>query len=169
MQKQFRRFSNELLQNMSIEKDIKQKHFKNPYHKVTVNMMYTNGWLVNKYSKILKPYNLTDQQFKVLKILRVSYPQPCTVNYIIEGMIDRMSNVSRLVDKLVAKNLVLKVKSTYDLRSVNIILTDKGKSMIEELIILIKEYENSFFGLEEDEIKKLNNFLEKLRKNNINS
>lgn len=168
-QKQSCGLPNELLQNMSIEKDIKQKSFKNPYHKVAVNMMYTNGWLINKYSKILKPYNLTEQQFKVLKILRVCYPQPCTVNYIVEGMIDKMSNVSRLVDKLVTKKLVLKVKSNFDLRSVNIILTDKGKSMIEELTILIKEYENSFFGLEEDEIYLLNNFLEKLRKNSVNN
>jgi DNA-binding MarR family transcriptional regulator len=148
---------------MSIEKEIKQRNFRNPYHKVTVNMMYTNGWLVNKYAKILKPYNLTDQQFKVLKILRECYPQTCTVNYIIEGMIDKMSNVSRLVDKLVAKDLAIRVKSVFDLRSVNILLTEKGKLLIEELIIMVNDYENSFFGLEESEIILLNKFLEKLR------
>jgi DNA-binding MarR family transcriptional regulator len=148
---------------MSIEKEIKQKTFRNPYHKVTVNMMYTNGWLVNKYAKILKPYNLTDQQFKVLKILRECFPHPCSVNFIIEGMIDKMSNVSRLVDKLVAKKLAIRVKSVYDLRSVNVILTEKGKLLIEELNVLVNDYENSFFGLEESEIILLNNFLEKLR------
>jgi DNA-binding MarR family transcriptional regulator len=147
---------------MSIEKDIKQKKFKNPYHRVTVNMMYTNGWLINKHSKILKPYNLTEQQFKVLKILLENYSQACSVNFIIERMIDKMSNVSRLVDKLVIKKLVIKVKSNYDLRSVNIILTEKGKNMVEELITIINNYEEFFYGLEESEINLLNKLLEKL-------
>jgi DNA-binding MarR family transcriptional regulator len=149
---------------MSIEKEINQKKFRNPYHKVTVNMMYTTGWLINKYSKILKPFNLTDQQFKVLKILRECYPHPCTVNYIIGCMIDKMSNVSRLIDKLIDKELVIKVKSTYDLRSVNVRLTEKGKLRIEELIVLIDNYESSFFGLEEKEINLLNMLLQKMKK-----
>ncbi len=150
---------------MSIEKDINQKKFRNPYHKVTINMMYTNSWLINKYAKILRPYNLTDQQFKVLKILRENHPQACSVNYIIEGMVDKMSNVSRLVDKLVAKKLVTKVKSTFDLRSVNVVLTEKGKFIIEELLIVVDDYENSFFGLEVSEIFLLNKFFEKLKSN----
>ena len=110
---------------MSIERDIKQKKFKNPYNKVTVNVMFTTAWILNKYAKILKPYNLTEQQYNVLKILRECYPKPANVNYILEGMIDKMSNASRLVDKLVLKNLVKKVKSKYDLRSVDILLTEK--------------------------------------------
>jgi DNA-binding MarR family transcriptional regulator len=148
---------------MSIEKEINQKNFRNPYHKVTVNMMYTTGWLINKYSKILRPYNLTDQQFKVLKILRECHPHPCTVNDIIGGMIDKMSNVSRLIDKLIAKKLVIKVKSTHDLRSVNVILTEKGKLRIEELSVMVNDYENSFFGLEETEINLLNKLLQKMK------
>ena len=149
---------------MSIEKEINQKKFKNSFHKVTVNMMFTNNWLAQKYSKILNPYNLTDQQFRVLKILRENHPHACTINFIIEGMIDKMSNVSRLVNKLIAKKLVIKVKSPFDLRSVNILLTEKGKLMIDELTVLINEYENSFFGLEEKEINILNELLEKWRK-----
>jgi DNA-binding MarR family transcriptional regulator len=148
---------------MSIEKEINQKKFRNSFHKVTVNMMFTNGWLAHKYSKILSPYNLTAQQFKVLKILRENQPHACTINFIIEGMVDKMSNVSRLVDKLIAKKLVIKVKSSFDSRSVNILLTENGKLMIDELIVMIKDYENSFFGLEENEINTLNELLEKLR------
>ncbi len=150
---------------MSIEKDIKQKNFNNPYHKLTVNMMYTNGWLINRYAKILKPYHLTEQQFNVLKILRESYPRVATINYILEGMFDKMSNASRLVDKLVAKELVQKIKSTYDLRSVDVILTEKGIELMDELSIIINEYELSFLGLEEQELYLLNNLLDRLRKN----
>ena len=149
---------------MSIEKDIKQTTFNNPFHKLIVNLMYTKGWILNKYAKILKPYNLTEQQFKVLKILQECYPQACTVNYIIEGMTDKMSNVSRLVDKLVAKKLAVKVKSIYDLRSVNIVLTEKGKQLTEELNKITEEYENSFFGLEEAENNLLKTLLERLTK-----
>jgi DNA-binding MarR family transcriptional regulator len=149
---------------MSIEKDIKQKKFKNPYNKVTVNIMFTTGWLMNKYSKILKPFNLSEQQYNVLKILQESHPQPVTVNHIIKCMIDKMSNASRLVDKLVAKDLVKKVKSIYDLRSVNVLLTEKGLILVKELTIVINDFENSLTGLTIEEVDKLFLLLSKLRK-----
>ncbi|MEY4539485.1 MAG: hypothetical protein RLZZ306_1242 [Bacteroidota bacterium] len=148
---------------MSIEKEIKQKSFKNPYNKLTVNVMFTTGWLLNKYAKILKPYNLTEQQYNVLKILRECYPKSANVNFILERMLDKMSNASRLVDKLVSKKLVKKVKSIFDLRSVDIILTEKGIKLMDELTLIITEYESSLYGLDEKEIKLLNSLLEKLR------
>ena len=150
---------------MSIEKDIKQKKFNNPYNKLTVNVMFTSGWLLREYAKILKPYNLTEQQYNVLKTLRESHPQAATVNYILEGMIDKMSNASRLVDKLVSKELVQKVRSNYDLRSVDILLTEKGIALLNELSIVMNEYDNSSCGLSESEISLLNTLLEKLRNN----
>ena len=148
---------------MSIEKDIKQEKFKNPYNKVTVNVMFTTVWILNKYAKILKPYNLTEQQYNVLKILRECYPQSANVNYILEGMIDKMSNVSRLVDKLVLKNLVKKVKSKYDLRSVDILLTDKGINLVNEISTIMENYEKSQHGLDDKEVYLLDYLLEKLR------
>ena len=148
---------------MSIEKDIKQEKFKNPYNKVTVNVMFTTVWILSKYAKILKPYNLTEQQYNVLKILRVCYPQSANVNYILEGMIDKMSNVSRLVDKLVLKNLIKKVKSKYDLRSVDILVTVKGINLVNEISIIMENYENSQYGLDDKEVYLLNSLLEKLR------
>lgn len=150
---------------MSIEKDIKQKKFNNPYNKLTVNVMFTSGWLLREYAKILKPYNLTEQQYNVLKTLRESHPQAATVNYILEGMIDKMSNASRLVDKLVSKELIKKVRSNQDLRSVDILLTKKGITLLNELTIVMNEYDNSFCGLSESEISLLNTLLEKLRNN----
>ena len=148
---------------MSIENDIKQKTFKNLYNKVTVNIMFTSGWLTNSYAKILKPYNLTEQQYNVLEILQKCYPQVATVNYIIEGMIERMSNASRLVDKLVLKGLVEKVKSKYDLRSVDVILTEKGITLLDKLSKVIYEHEISTHTLDDNEINILNALLEKLK------
>jgi DNA-binding MarR family transcriptional regulator len=149
---------------MSIEKDIKQKSFQNPYNKLTVNLMYTNGWLMNQYAKILKPYNLTEQQCYVLKILRDNYPQSVTINHIIENMIDEMSNVSRLVDKLITKKLVVKEKSIYDLRSLDVKLTEKGVTFFDELTEQIIQWEESFFGANESDLQLLNDLLIRLRK-----
>lgn len=154
---------------MPIEKDIKQSSFNNPYHKLTVNLMYTNGWLNNQYAKILKPYHITEPQYNVLKILNQIYPQSASINFIIERMLDKMSNVSRLVDKLIAKQLVIKVKSTQDLRSVNVAITANGLILLKELDDKIIESETNFMGLDESEIEFLNNLLEKTRnKNDIN-
>jgi DNA-binding MarR family transcriptional regulator len=148
---------------MSIEKDIKQKTFKNPYNKLTVNLMYTNGWLTNQYAKILKPYNLTEQQSYVLKILRDNYPQSVTVNYIIENMIDEMSNVSRLVDKLIAKKLVVKEKSIHDLRSLDVKLTEAGVVFFDEMSEKVVKWEESFFEANESDLRLLNSLLIRLR------
>jgi DNA-binding MarR family transcriptional regulator len=148
---------------MSIEKDIKQKTFKNPYNKLTVNLMYTNSWLMNQYAKILKPYNLTEQQSYVLKILRDNYPQAVTVNYIIENMIDEMSNASRLVDKLIAKKLVVKEKSIYDLRSLDVKLTETGVAFYDEMSEQILKWEKSFFEANESDLQLLNDLLTRLR------
>jgi DNA-binding MarR family transcriptional regulator len=148
---------------MPLEKDIKQKSFKNPYNKLTVNLMYTNGWLTNRYAQILKPYKLSQPQYNVLKILHQIYPQPASINFIIERMVDKMSNVSRLVDKLITKQLVIKVKSTEDLRSVNVALTAKGVILLKELSSKIVESEINFIGLNEAETDLLNSLLEKTR------
>lgn len=131
--------------------------------------MYTNGWLNNQYAKILKPYNISEPQYNVLKILNQIYPQSASINFIMERMLDKMSNVSRLVDKLIAKQLVIKVKSTQDLRSVNVAITANGLILLKELDDKIIESETNFIGLNESEIELLNYLLEKTRhKNDIN-
>jgi DNA-binding MarR family transcriptional regulator len=150
---------------MTIEKDIKQKSFKNPYNKLTVNLMYTNGWLTNQYAQILKPYKLSTPQYNVLRILNHIHPQPANINFIIERMVDKMSNVSRLVDKLIAKQLVIKVKSTHDLRAVNVALTANGLLLLKELNNKIIESESNFIKLNETELNSLIILIEKLRKN----
>lgn len=148
---------------MSIEIDIKQKNFRNPYNKATVNIMFTSAWIFSKYAKILKPYNITEQQYNVLKILQQRLPQSATINFILEGMIDKMSNASRLVDKLVKKGLVIKTTSYYDLRAVEVSLTEKGINLLDELSLVINDFENDFLKLNQKEISLLNVLLEKIR------
>jgi DNA-binding MarR family transcriptional regulator len=148
---------------MSIEKDIKQNHFKSPYSKAVVNIVYTNSWLTSLQMEIFKPFDLTLQQYNVLRILRGHYPKPITVIAIIERMLDKMSNASRLVDKLLAKELVERRVCPDDRRAVDVLITQKGLDLLEEIDILQHKWEEHLHGLTESEALLLSNLLDKLR------
>jgi DNA-binding MarR family transcriptional regulator len=148
---------------MTIEKDIKQKVFKNNYQKVAVNLMFTNGWVAHHYTSILKPHNLSEQQYNVLRILNDCQPHGVTINYITERMLDKMSNTSRLVDKLIDKGLVIKIKSKFDRRAVDVKMTDTGLIIFNEIYELVNTWENSFWNITEEDLSALNNLLDKMR------
>jgi DNA-binding MarR family transcriptional regulator len=89
---------------MKIEKAINQKAFKNPHQKAHINVLYTASWLSQQNAKVLKPFQISWQQFNILRILRGMAPQPATVKLLTERMIDKTSNASRLVEKLKRKD-----------------------------------------------------------------
>lgn len=152
---------------MSIEKDIKQqKPFKSPYQKLVVNILFTNNWMNSDQMSILKPFDLTAQQYNVLRILRGQYPNPITVNAIIERMLDKMSNASRLVDKLLLKELVTRCDNKDDRRACDIRITQKGLEVLKEIDVLQESWETSFSNLTPDEAESLSNLLDKLRGSN---
>jgi len=148
---------------MSIEKDIKQANFKSPYSKAVINILYTNNWLQSLQVEIFKPFGLTLQQYNVLRILRGQYPNPITVIAIIERMLDKMSNASRLVDKLLVKELVVRKLCPHDRRAVDVIITEKGLNLLEELDALQNQWESKLHGLTENEALQLSNLLDKMR------
>lgn len=148
---------------MSIEKDIKQANFKSPYSKAVINILYTNNWLQSLQVEIFKPFDLTLQQYNVLRILRGQYPNPITVIAIIERMLDKMSNASRLVDKLLVKELVVRKLCPHDRRAVDVIITEKGLNLLEELDTLQNQWESKLHGLTENEALQLSNLLDKMR------
>ena len=148
---------------MSLENDIKQPNFKSPYSKVIVNIIYTNNWLQSLQVEIFKPFDLTLQQYNVLRILRGQYPKPTTVIAIIERMLDKMSNASRLVDKLLAKELVIRKLCPHDRRAVDVIITEKGMNILAEIDLLQSQWEVKLHGLNEGEALQLSNLLDKLR------
>ena len=148
---------------MSIEKDIKQANFKSPYSKAVINILYTNNWLQSLQVEIFKPFDLTLQQYNVLRILRGQYPNPITVIAIIERMLDKMSNASRLVDKLLVKELVIRKLCPHDRRAVDVIITEKGLKLLEELDTLQNQWEDKLRGLTESEALQLSNLLDKMR------
>lgn len=149
---------------MTIENEIKQRAFTSPYHKVMVNLIYTNNWMTSLHSEKLKPYGLTIQQFNVLRILRGQYPNAITVNAIIERMLDKMSNASRLVDKLLAKELVSRMVCPNDRRAVDVLITEKGLALLEKIDERIGEWEVDLIeGLTEEEAEQLSLLLDKMR------
>lgn len=150
---------------MKIEEEIQQKKFESIYHKMEINVLYTSAWLNLKGARALKPFNISGQQFNIMRILKGMYPKPATVKLLTERMIDKMSNASRLVDKLKAKGLVERHICSEDRRRVNIQLTEQGMDVLEEASAAMKESsENLKQNLSEEEALLLNDLLDKLRR-----
>jgi len=119
---------------MPFENDIKQnKPFENEHIKAVLNIIYTAGWAQNINAQFLKQFGLTPQQYNILRILRGQYPNPCTVNLLIDRMLDKMSNASRLVEKLRQKNYVERAESSIDRRKVDVIITQKGLELLSKI------------------------------------
>lgn len=148
---------------MKIEDEIKQDKFKSEYQKLAINLIFTGNWINSKNAELLKPYKLTSQQYNLLRILRGQYPNPVTVNLLIERMLDKMSNASRIVDRLVKKNLVLRKSCPEDRRRVDIVITDKGMKLLDKIDLDEDKWEKRFENLTAKEATELNNFLDRLR------
>jgi DNA-binding MarR family transcriptional regulator len=148
---------------MSIETDIKQTKFRNAHHRMALNLLYTTNWLSNSQACLLKPYDLTPQQYNVLRILRGQYPSPVRVNDIIERMLDKMSNASRLVDKLLLKGLVKRTECPHDRRAVDVVITEAGLTILSDLDKMQESWENQLKRLSEQEADLLSELLDKLR------
>lgn len=148
---------------MKIEEAIKQTVFKNEIHKLVVNLIYTGNWVNYKNLELLKPFGITPQQYNILRILKGQYPNPATINLLMERMLDKMSNVSRLTDKLVLKKYVSRKSSGSDRRCVDILITEKGIELLKKIAKEESEWEKQFTTLSEKECKVLNSLLDKFR------
>jgi DNA-binding MarR family transcriptional regulator len=148
---------------MGIGADIKQETFKSEFSKVVVNLMYTSNWLNEQENKLFKPYGLTTAQYNILRILRGQYPSPATINLLIDRMLDRMSNASRIVDKLMAKDLVARQQNLKDRRAVDVVITKKGLDILGKIDIDMEQFEQSINQFTEQECKDVNTFLDRFR------
>jgi DNA-binding MarR family transcriptional regulator len=149
--------------SLKLEEEIKQKNFKSPQQKLAVNILYTCNWLNGHYARFFKGIDLTPQQFNVLRILRGQHPEYCTLKLVKERMLDRMSDSSRIVDKLVAKDLVERRQCPGDRRSVNLLISDKGMKLLKKLDFIDEEVKKVFKNLSTKKIEKLNEMLDELR------
>ncbi len=148
---------------MKLEEEISQKSFKTEFHKATVNLIYTYNWLVNYQIDLLKPYEITLQQFNILRILRGQYPNPTTIKLLKERMLDKMSDASRIVEKLRIKNLIDRKVCPHERRKVDVIITQKGLELLKEIDNHDDEVISKISSLNEHEVKRLNELLDKMR------
>ena len=155
-------FYNELLV-MRIDEEIQSTKFEDNYQKAIINISFTSGWLSNLIRVEFEPYNLTQQQFNILRILRGQYPNPATVNLLKERMIDKMSDASRIVDRLIQKGLVSRCTNKKDRRAVDIRISDEGLSLLCKIDHEFKSKDFFKDKLTEEEAGKLSDLLDKLR------
>ncbi len=148
---------------MELEKEIIQRKFHSEFQKAVVNILYTFGWLNGRLSRLLKSHRITLQQFNVLRILRGQHPDPASVNLLIERMLDKSSNASRLVERLRQKGLVQRLVSKNDRRQVDVFITKKGLNLLTKIDKPLNEFEKKTIQLSEKEAKVLNQTLDKLR------
>ena len=148
---------------MKLEEEIQQKSFKTPHQKLAVNLLYTTNWLNYHYSIFFKDKDLSVQQYNVLRILRGQYPNPCSLKLIKERMLDRMSDASRIVDKLVSKGHIIRHQCPSDRRSVNLMISEKGLELLNSLDHIDEDTMNIFKNLSHKQIENLNDLLDSLR------
>ncbi len=148
---------------MKLEQEIFQNKFRNETHKLGVNLIYTYNWLNTFQSKLLKPQDLTSQQFNVLRILRGQHPKHASVKIIRERMLDKMSDASRIVEKLRLKGLVERVVSNIDRRECEVSITEKGLMLLAAIDKENENFDKNFSALTKEEIVRLNDLLDKLR------
>ncbi len=149
---------------MRLEDEIKQKSFVNEYVKAHINILFTASWLSSNAAKVLKPYGISPHQFNILRILRGMYPNPGSIKELTERMIDKSSNASRLVDKLITKNLVKKAKSNTDNRRAEVVITEEGLQLLIVASEKMDELSNGLSSrLSQDEVATLNQLLDNLR------
>lgn len=150
---------------MSIEQDIKQEKFQSEYQKASINILYTGSWLYNVNATYLKKFDITPEQFNVLRILRGAHPQSLMLADISARMIDKNSNCTRLVEKLRQKGLLSREIREDNRRQVDICVTDKGLAMLKKMDLDDRgaSFLSVFENLTKKEARELNRILDKLR------
>lgn len=148
---------------MGIEKDIHQVKFKNARQKAMINLMYTYGWVMEHIKNFLSAEDITHQQYNILRILRGAYPQPLSTLQIRERMLDKMSDTSRIVARLVVKGLVKKVVCAKDKRLVDVTISEKGQKLLKSLDASANQLEETMKHLTEKESELLSSLLDKVR------
>ena len=150
---------------MRLEDAIKQPKFGNEKDKAMLNVMYTAAWWNLQSSKLLKPFDISWQQFNILRILRGRKGKPATVKLLTERMIDKMSNASRLVEKLRKKGLVERNECEHDRRRVDILLTDAGRELVEAASAEMKQQMDALLSdLSTEQAAQINELMEIVRR-----
>ena len=148
---------------MSVEDEIKGR-FRNEFHKGLINLIYTSKQLSYEFVQSLKRHSITEQQYNVLRILHgFRYEAPLSIGFIKERMLDKDSDVSRIVDRLFEKGLVSRKENAQDRRQKSVEITEVGSTLLDRMYNCETESDTLLNNLTEDEVKELNRLLDKIR------
>ena len=125
--------TNNVIKETVMQNEPKAPRYESVFQQAMVNVFFTHNYCNEKVKQALMPYEITAQQFNVLRILRGQYPKPCTVNLLKSRMLDKMCDASRIVDRVVQKEWVNKKVNHYDKRAVDVIISDKGLALLSKL------------------------------------
>lgn len=149
---------------MKLEDEIKQtKPFRNEIQKLAININLTSSWLNAKMAEVLKPFDITPHQFNVLRILKGKYPESYCNQDITQRMIDKSSNSTRIVDKLLKKNLVIRTENANDRRLVSIKITDNGLILLTKIEQALISENFNFNTMNEEKARQMNQWLDEMR------
>lgn len=149
---------------MSLETEIKQtRPFQSESEKCIVNIIYTNNLITIFHNKIVKDFDISIEQYNVLRILKGQNGTPITINGIIDRMLDKMSNASRLVDKLYFKGLVDRKQKETNRRACDVTLTPKGEEVLSEISRALGSRVENSLDMNKEELQQLNALLDKFR------
>ncbi len=153
---------------MKLEEAILQSHFKSEAQKAGINIIYTANWLQNCMQDFLNPFHITHQQYNVLRILKGSHPVSLSTCDIRRRMLDKMSDVSRIVDRLVKQELVIRKANLTDKRLVDVYISEAGIALLAKIETKQNKLEEIMNVCTQEELQILNNTLDKLRVLNSN-
>lgn len=148
---------------MTLEEELKQQKFQSEHQKALLNILFTSNWLESDSARKLKPLGISSQQYNVLRILKGQREKAISVNNIMSRMIDKMSNASRLVEKLRKKNLIERVTCEHDRRQVDVRITVKGLKLLKEANKEMNQFGNLETKLTKKEAIVLSELLERIR------
>ena len=144
-----------------IEDEIRQKKFTSAHQKAVINLIYTSNWLQNQQQEFFKSFGITGQQFNILRILKGQFPKSISGTEIKSRMLDRNSDVSRLLDRLASKNLITKQTCPNDKRASDVRITAEGLSLLNEINKIEKQ--DRVLSLSDEEAERLSDLLDKAR------
>ena len=147
---------------MKIEGELKQR-FVNIHKRAQLNIMYSGNWLVDRAKEVLKPMGITHQQFNILKILKGKYPNSCASYNIKEVMLDKGPDITRLIDRLIEKQLVKRTVCKENRRKLDIILSDKGLVLVNKIEPYMRKKFLDQKRITNKEASELNRILDKMR------
>jgi DNA-binding MarR family transcriptional regulator len=147
---------------MGLEKEIPNSYFRNRRHKALVNILFTSNWILERLKHFLEVEDITPQQYNILRILQNS-ETPLSTLKIREQMMDRMSDTSRIVERLLKKQLVNKQPCDYDKRLVDVTINEKGRELLERLDKKNEQLDSIISNLTSEETDSINNLLDKMR------